>query len=348
MAHGESMSGPRAESTVLVTGASGFVGLHCIHRLLEHGYRVRGTIRSRTREQEVRQALERKLEVGDRLEIVEADLSHDAGWEAAAIGCAYVLHVASPLPREMPKHEDELIVPAVEGTRRVLRAAAKAGVRRVVMTSSITAVLGGVDRTGKTFTEDDWSDPDSPDIIAYDKSKTLSERAAWACADELGLELVTILPGLVLGPILSADSGTSGEAIRRLMLGNFPGVPNVNFATVDVRDVADTHVAALTTPEAAGQRFICALENASMRDLATILDRNFRTRGYRIPTRRLPSWLMRALALFDKTARLALGDLDTRQDLDSSHIRKLLGWEPRNLETMVVDMGESMIEQGLV
>lgn len=342
------MSGSRAESSVLVTGASGFVGLHCILQLLERGHRVRGTVRSPERKDEVRQALARQIDANDRLELVDADLSRDAGWTEAAEGCSHVLHVASPLPREMPKHEDELIVPAREGTRRVLRAAARAGVERVVMTSSVTAIIAGVDRTGKTFTEEDWSDADSPSIAPYDKSKTLSERAAWECADELGLELATINPGMVLGPILSADWGTSGESVRRLMLGKFPGIPNINYAPVDVRDVASAHLDAMTKPEAVGQRFICALDNASIMDLANILDRHFGSRGYRVPTRRLPSWITRTVAIFDKTARLALNDLDTRQDLDSSRIRSVLGWEPRGLEEMVVDMGESMIEQGIV
>jgi dihydroflavonol-4-reductase len=342
------MSGPNAESTVLVTGATGFVGLHCILQLLERGHRVRGTMRSLEREPEVRRALGRHVDADDRLELVEADLTRDEGWSEAAKGCRFAHHVASPLPRKLPRHEDELIVPAREGARRVMRAAAEAGVERVVMTSSITAILAGVDRTGRVFTEEDWSDTDSPKIAPYDKSKTLAERAAWECAEELGLELVMINPGMILGPILSPDWGTSGESVRRLMLGDFPGIPNVNYAPVDVRDVAGAHMAAMTTPEASGQRFICALENVSMRDMATILHRHFGPRGYRIPTRRLPSWITRTVAVFDRTAKLALNDLDKRQDLDASRIRSVLDWEPRGHEEMVVEMGESMIEQGIV
>ena len=298
--------------------------------------------------------MSRHVDLSDRLEVVQADLTSDDGWPEAMAGCRYVLHVASPLPRRPPKHEDELIVPARDGTLRVLKAAADAGVERVVMTSSVAAVLYGVERD-KTFDESDWSNPDGPNIGAYEKSKTIAERAAWAFIDNLDLrdevpdlELATINPGLVLGPLLNADWGTSGEVVKKLMQRDFPASPNISFAPVDVRDVAAAHLAAMITPEAAGQRFIVARKSASMVEIAKILDAHFRERGFKIPTGKMPSLLVRVAAIFDQTARLGLNDLDVEQTVDNSKAREVLDWQPRSLEEMVVAMGESLIEYGVV
>jgi nucleoside-diphosphate-sugar epimerase len=339
-------------SPVLVTGASGFIAMHCIIELLRAGYRVRGTLRSPARAQRVRDTLARHVEVGDRLSFVTADLGQDPGWSEAVAGCRHVLHVASPLPRKPPRHEDELIVPARDGALRVLRAAAAAGVQRVVMTSSVAAVLYGHARDGsRIYDERDWSIL-SDEVGAYEKSKTIAERAAWdfvaSLPAERRLELVTINPGLVLGPILDEDYGTSGEVVRKLLRRDMPGCPDVGWAVVDVRDVASAHLAAMTTPEAAGQRFVCAVQHASMREIAEILQRHFGPRGYRVPTRSVPDWLLRAVAVFDRTARLAVQELGKRQDLSSERSRQLLGWNPRPLEEMVVAMGESMITHHVV
>lgn len=342
-----------ASQTVLLTGATGFIGLHCAVRLLEEGYRVRGTIRSASKEEDLRATIRRHAESDDRLEVVLADLSSDDGWREAAEGCTYALHVASPLPRTPPKDENEIIVPAREGALRVLRACSEAGVRRVVMTSSMAAILYGNDRS-QIFDESSWSNVESPKIGAYEKSKTLAERAAWEFVEGLAderespMELVVINPGIVFGPILSSDWGTSGEAIKKLMQRDVPACPPIGWAPVDVRDVADAHLAAMTAPGVAGERFVCAIEHVWLRDVALILDRHFRDRGYKIPTGKLPAWVMRAMAIFDRTAALALNDLGVRQDVDNSKIKRLLDWQPRGLEEMVVTMGESLIEYGVV
>lgn len=345
----------RSDTTVLVTGATGFIAQHCVVQLLNEGYRVRGTARSVARGSKLKDTLAPHVAEGgdalDRFHIVAADLTGDEGWADAVAGCRYVLHVASPLPRTPPKHEDDLIVPARDGAIRVLSASAEAGVERVVLTSSVAAVLYGRDRH-RTFDESDWSDIHARTIGAYEKSKTLAERAAWdfvaALPGDVGLELVTINPGLVLGPILDEDYGTSGEVVKKLLERDFPACPNLNWAVVDVRDVAAAHIAAMTTPAAAGQRFLCAIENHSLLDIARILDRHFADRGFRVPTGRLPSFAMRLVALFDKTARLGLNDLDVQQNVDNSKIREVLGWEPLDLEEMVVAMGESFIRYGVV
>jgi nucleoside-diphosphate-sugar epimerase len=335
---------------VLVTGASGFIALHCIQQLLDAGFTVRGTVRSSRRAKEVRDAVGPHLADParlDRLEIVEADLTRDDGWAEAAAGCRYVLHVASPFPSAPPKDENAIIGPAREATLRVLRAAHQAGVERDVLTSSLAAVLYGKDRD-RTFTEDYWSNVDDPRIGAYEKSKTLAERDAWEFAAANGLELAVINPGAVLGPLLGPDMSTSGELVKKLMCRELPACPDLHFAMVDVRDVAAAHLAAMTAGGAAGERFLGAGRDHSMRDVAEILDRHYRARGYRIPTGKLPGFLLRIVAVFDGTVRLALNDLGKPQRIDNRKIRERLGWQPRGLEEMTVAMAESLIAHGLV
>ncbi|MGL5826221.1 MAG: SDR family oxidoreductase, partial [Nocardioides sp.] len=341
----------------MVTGATGFIAQHCIQQLLDAGYRVRGTARSSGRTQEVAAIVAPHLSgaardrLADDFEIVAADLTADAGWADAARGCRYVLHVASPVPRTPPKNDDDLIVPARDGALRVLRAAADGGVERVVLTSSIAAIIYQGDRD-RTFTEADWSDLGDKRIGAYAKSKTIAERAAWDYVNEISgavrTELVTINPGFVMGPLLSEDWGTSGELIKKIVDRDVPAIPDINYAVVDVRDVAAAHVAAMTVPGAAGQRFICAIENHSMREIAQILDEHLSPQGFRIPTGKLPALAMRIVALWDRTARLGLSSLGVRQDLDSSKARSMLDWQPRDLKEMTIAMADSMIEYGVV
>ena len=338
-------------SPVLVTGASGFVAMHCILRLLKDGYRVRGTVRNAQRGGRVTDVLAKHADVS-RLSLVEAELGSDAGWQQALEGCARVLHVASPVPRKPPRTADEVIEPARDGALRVLKAAAQAGVKRVVMTSSISAVLYGHKRDGsKTYDENDWTVL-SDELSAYDRSKTIAERAAWdyvqGLPDSQRFELVTINPGVVLGPVLGEECSISGEVVRKLLAGEMPGCPDLGWATVDVRDVADAHVAAMTHPQAAGQRFIVAIEHASWQQIGQILARHFGPRGFKVPTRRVPNFVLRLVSLWDKTAALAVPELGKRQDVSSERARKVLGWKPRDLETMVVDMAESMIQLGIV
>ncbi len=342
-------------TTVLVTGATGFIAQHCIVQLLDAGYKVRGTARDAERAASLKSSLAPHAADGEaamhRLELVSADLTADDGWDDAVSGCRYVLHVASPIPRTPPKDEQDLIVPARDGALRVLKAAQKAGVERVVLTSSVAAVLYGRDRS-QTFDESSWSDIDSDKIGAYEKSKTIAERAAWDYVESLDtdrkIELTTINPGLVLGPILDEDYGTSGEVVKKLLERDFPACPDLHWAMVDVRDVASAHVVAMNHPDAAGKRFLCAIGDYSIRDVAVVLDEHFADKGFRVPTGRLPNFVMRLMAIFDKTARLGLNDLAAPQNIDNTRIRDVLGWQPRGLEEMVVSMGESFIEYGVV
>lgn len=337
---------------ILVTGASGFIAIHCIIQLLEQGYHVRGTLRSMRRESELRQTIAKFVQANDKLTFVQADLLEDAGWADAVRGCEYVLHVASPFPLGTPKDENDLIRPAKEGTLRVLRAAAEHGVKRVVLTSSNAAVAAGHPASKTHFDESDWSLPDSPTIDPYSKSKTLAESAAWDFMKSLPqghpLELAVINPGLVLGPLPDTHQRTSGELIQQLLGGKLPGLARIQFSCVDVRDVASAHLAAMTTPEAAGQRFICIAEQFWVAEAAEILKKHFEPRGYKIKMTLLPSWFIHIVAIFIKPIRLTLRSLDKETHVDTSRIRKVLNWKPRSLEEMLVAMAESMIELKLV
>jgi nucleoside-diphosphate-sugar epimerase len=323
--------------------------MHCILQLLQQGYRVRGTLRSMGREAQIRQSLAKHINANDRLEFAKADLLKDDGWDVAVRGCEYVLHVASPLPSQPPKNEDELIIPAREGALRALHAAATEGVKRVVLTSSVASIFDGYGPEPRTFDEDDWSNLDGK-ISAYAKSKTLAERAAWDFVNNLSvvnpLELAVINPGFVLGPYLTPEMSTSGQLIYKLLRREVPGVPHTRFHVVDVRDVAAAHIAAMTTPEAAGQRFCCTAPYCLTQDIAKILAKHFPS--YRVPTREVPSFVIRFVAIFDKTVRLVVDDLDKQYTFSTQRIQKTLNWQPRPLEESVVEMAKSMIAQGMI
>jgi len=337
---------------VLVTGATGYIAGHCIRELLEHGYRVRGTVRSLADPTKTEHLRRIAAQLRGSLELVEADLTADRGWRDAAAGCTYVQHVASPFPAEVPKDEMDLIRPAVDGAKRVLQASADSGtVKRVVMTSSVAAVaFGHKDSNGAVRTEADWSIAENCD--AYPKSKTLAERAAWdfvaALPAEQRFELAVINPGFVLGPLLNADQGTSGELVRKLMAREMPACPEIGFAPVDVRDVAIAHRLAMELPQAAGNRYICAGEHLWVQDMAKVLAAEFNPRGYRVPTGHLPYWLMWVFARFDKAVRLALTFVGRKELVSSAKAQRELGWTMRPVRESIVDTARTMIEHRIV
>lgn len=337
--------------TVLVTGGTGFLGSWCIVELLSRGYNVRATVRDLAREPELRASIDAEADAGDRLSVYAADLTDDAGWTEAVSGCGYVLHVASPFPPQQPKDPDDLIVPAREGTLRVLRASLDAGAKRVVVTSSAVAVAnsGKPPASGNAFTEDDWSDPANPSLTPYGRSKTIAERAAWDFVNERGAKdrLAVVNPSAILGPALSDDLSYSLQAIERLLEG-MPGIPRLGFSFVDARDVADLQVRAMTAPEAAGERFLAAGPFLWMHEVAEIMRDRLGRQGARVPTRRVPNFVVRAMARFDPALRSIVGDLGRRRDLSSEKARTRLGWSPRPIEETVVDTAESLIRVGAV
>jgi len=339
-------------STILVTGGSGFVGSHCILQLLATGHHVRTTVRNLKREGDVRAMLkEGGAKPGDRLSFFAADLENDAGWPQAVAGCEYVLHVASPLPPNVPKHEDELIVPAREGTLRVLRAARDAGVKRVILTSSFAAIGYGHPPRKAPFNETDWTDLNGDGVYAYVKSKTLAERAAWDfVANEAGsLELSVVNPVGVFGPVLGPDYSTSILLAQRLMDGAVPGVPRLYFGVVDVRDVADLHIRAMSHPAAEGERFLAvAGDFMSMLDIAKVLKSRMAASAKRVPTRELPNWLVRIAALRDPAVKLILPELGRPKNATNEKAKRLLAWEPRSNEDSIVATAESLVRLGLL
>jgi nucleoside-diphosphate-sugar epimerase len=338
------------KGTVLVTGAAGFIATHCLLALHRAGWALRGTLRDPARAPDLLKVLARAAGEPVPVTCVAADLTRDEGWDEAVRGADGVLHVASPLPRVLPRDPDALIRPARDGALRVLRAANEAGVRRVVMTSSTAAICYGRGEIGRPFTESDWSDPDSRDNSNYTRSKTHAERAAWELArrPDTKVELVTVNPGAVLGPVLEADYGTSAEIVLKLLNGDFPGIPDFDFPIVDVRDVAALHVAALESPRAAGKRYLCVSENMHMREIARILREHLPARAAKIPKRELPNWMVRIASLFDPVTRAVVFDLGIRRECDTRAARSELGFAPRPVAQSVRDTADSLVAQGLV
>jgi len=337
---------------VLVTGGSGFIGAQCILQLLDAGYHVRTTVRSLEREPQVRAMLKAGgAEPGDRLSFAAADLEKDAGWPEAVAGCQYVLHVASPFPSKVPKHEDELIVPAREGSLRVLRASRDARVKRVVLTSSFAAIGYGQNPQEAPFNETNWTDPDGDGVLPYVKSKTLAERAAWDFIAKEGgaLELSVVNPVGVFGPVLGPDYSTSILIVQRMMDGAVPGCPQLYFGVVDVRDVADLHIRAMTDPAAKGERFLAvAGDFISLLDIAKILKSRLGASAKRVPTRQLPDWLVRLAALRDPAVKQILPELGKRKNATNEKAKRILGWAPRSNEESIVATAESLVRLGLL
>jgi nucleoside-diphosphate-sugar epimerase len=334
---------------VLVTGGSGFLGGWCLVELLRRGYRVRTTVRDLSREPEVRAMLASEVVADDRLTVLAADLRSDDGWEQAVHGCDCVLHVASPFPPAQPKDPDELIVPAREGTLRVLSAALAAGASRVVVTSSVAAIRNGGELPSAPLTEEDWTEPANPSLTPYARSKTIAERAAWEFVRDRGEvgKLAVVNPGAILGPVLSNDRSYSLQVIERLLSG-MPGVPRIGFSFVDVRDVADLQVRAMTAPEAGGERFIAAGPFLWMSEVAEILRDRLGEAAAEVPKRTVPNLIVRGMAIFDPGIRSVVGELGKKVELSNEKAKALLGWSPRPIQETIVDCAQSLMREGAV
>jgi nucleoside-diphosphate-sugar epimerase len=336
--------------TVLVSGGSGFIGSWCVITLLQRGYVVRTTIRDLAKEAAARAAIAKVADPGNRLSFHAANLTSDAGWDAAADGADFMLHVASPLGVPEPRDAQELIVPARDGALRALKAAVKGGVKRVVMTSSVAATSPHSRSGDGTSDETVWTDPADLGAGAYTRSKVIAERAAWDFMAEHGgaMTLATINPALVLGPVLSRDFSDSVQIVQRLLSGKVPGLPRLGFNIVDVRDVADLHLRAMTTPEAAGERFIAAGDFAWMADLATLLRARLGDQAAKVPTAKAPDLLLRLVALFDRDLKSVTPGLGRRREFSAAKAERILGWKTRPLEDTVLDCARSLIAAGAV
>lgn len=332
--------------TVLVTGGTGFVASWCIVELLRHGFTVRTTVRDLSREHAVRAAVSTAVDPVDRLTFFSADLTSNVGWDEAVAGCDYVLHVASPLGASAPRDPNALIIPARDGTLRVLRAATKAGVKRVVMTSA-AAVARPPYGSDRISDETVWSDPNDRKFDNYRLSKILAERAAWdfMSGSSRPTTFTTILPGAVFGPVLTKKNLGSVQLIKRLLEGRPSAVPRIGLWVVDVRDLADLHICAMTSPEVGGQRFIAAGDFMWMEDIAKTLRSNLGERAKKVPTRQLPDFIFRCLAMFIPQLRMFTPDLGRRNSLTSEKARRVLGFSPRPAITTIVDCAESLIAE---
>lgn len=333
--------------SVLVTGGSGYIAGFIIQRLLAEGWAVHTTVRSLSREPELRALLGGTPET---LKVFAADLTADAGWAEATAGCSHVLHVASPFSSKPPRNPDDLIIPAREGTVRMLRIARDAGVVRFVQTSSVAAIAYGHGKGHHHFTEADWTNVQSRDAYAYVKSKTIAERAArdWMAKEGASMEFLSINPAAVLGPVWSKDFSASIEMVNQLLSGALPGCPDLGFGIVDVRDLADLHVRVLTEPGLDGERFIASGPFLKMTEVAAILRAAMPLEARNVPTRRLPDWLVRFAAKFNPLIRQVVGELGNVRAASAAHALERLGWKTRAPEESIVDCAKSLIKLGVV
>jgi dihydroflavonol-4-reductase len=334
-------------ATVLVTGGSGYLARWCIRGLLGRGCTVHATVRNRSSEAGLR-ALFPAVEGGERLRVFAADLLRDDGWKEAADGCDYVLHTASPFPPEQPKNADDLIVPARGGTLRVLRVALGAQARRVVVTSSTAAVRNlGRPSSPVPLTEEDWADPGNQKMGPYARSKTIAERSAWdyVAGVDATDRLTVVNPSAIIGPLLGRRRSYSLQTVERTLDGGMPALPRLGFALVDVRDVADLHIKAMTAPAAAGQRLLGAGTFCWLADIAAILREELGAQASKVPTRRAPNALVRVLSVVDPSIRPVLAELGRRDEYSTEKAATLLGWTPRPVRESVLDCARSILAE---
>lgn len=330
-----------------VSGGSGYIAGFLIRQLIENGWTVHTSVRSLKREDEVRGWLNTD---NDRLRFFAADLEKDAGWAEAMAGCSHVAHVASPFPLGVPKHADELVVPAREGVLRALRFAKAAGVKRFVLTSSMAAVAYGHGQREGIYNEAHWTNLDNPGVLPYPRSKTVAERAArdWVAAEGSEMEFASVNPAAVFGPLISDDLSTSIELVKQLLEGKVPMCPDIGFGIIDVRDVADLHYRVLTAPAIRDERYVCSGPFLKMIDVANILTANLGEAARKVPSRRMPDWLLRTLALFRPELRQLVAELGNVRGGDSRHAMETLGWTMRPAEEAILATANSLIERGIV
>jgi len=336
---------------VLLTGISGFLGGHVGLALLKAGYRVRGSVRDLGKADKVRAALSQAGGDISQLEFVALDLNSDAGWDEAMRGVRYLQHTASPFVTNMPKDRMELIRPAVDGTRRALNAALAAQVERMVVTSSMAAIAyGHAKERSAPFTGADWTDLTGRGVNAYVEAKTRAEREAWTIVDSAGRhgDLATINPSVILGPLLDDDAGTSAALLGRLMNGSIPAAARIYFSVVDVRDVAEAHVRAMTMPGAGGHRYAIGEKTLSLLEFADVVRGGLPEFSRRLPKREVPDWMVRLFSFVDKDIRGNVGELGVVRRVAAREAVGLLGNTLIAATAAVLATARSLVAQGIV
>jgi len=336
---------------VLLTGFTGFLGSHTAIQLLNNGYKVTGTLRDVSRAQSISSVIAKYTENITNLELVQADLMDEEIWFELCKDKTNVIHAASPFPRELPKHDDELVGPAKTGTIHILKAATKLGVKRVVLVSSLAAVTYGKpkERLKEIFDESNWTDEDyKADMTPYFRSKTIAEKAAWDYVSITGnsLELVTILPGAILGPVLEDDYGTSANIIIKMLDGKMPALPKIGFDVIDVRSVAELLIKAIVDPKAAGNRYIASSGYITMQEIAFILKKEHPDRNIR--TAQLPNFLARFFSNFEPTLNPILLDLGVTRKVDIRKAYEDLQWSPFSKTEAILSCARSVMDLKII
>lgn len=339
-----------SKEKVLLTGVTGFLGSHVLIQLINAGYAVRGSMRNLARQEELMKIVQPHIPADAEVEFVALDLLKDEGWDEAMKGCTYVQHVAAPISLNVPKDLDAFVPGARDGTLRVLKAASRNGIKRVVATSSLGTVTYGehIDPE-RIFTDKDWTDPNYKGINAYIRAKTLAEKAAWDFMEtcDSGMTLAVVNPGLILGPLLDPkDIGVSCQGIKQMFTGELPMYPRLGFSVVDVRDVASCQLLAMEKEGAAGERFLCGGDFAWFSDLGAILRKQYPNR--KIPKMNMPNWLVHLFGLFNGGVRQLRDDLNRTQYVDIAKTTKILGWKPRSVEEATIATADSLIELNII
>ncbi|UZR97933.1 SDR family oxidoreductase [Chondrinema litorale] len=339
------------QDIVLLTGVTGFLGSHTTIQLLEKGYKVIGTLRKMQRASDMLSVIGTHTANFKNLSFVEADLTDENIWFEITKGVDYIQHVASPFPRVLPKKEEDLILPSKNGTLNILKAAAANGVKRVVLTSSSGAMIYGKSKQQRnsTFDESDWTNiANKKDSTPYFRSKTIAEKAAWDFIekDTSGLELATVCPGAILGPVLEKDFGTSANIVIKTMDGSSPAIPDIGFDVVDVRSVADLLIRAMELPQAANKRYVGSAGYLKFKEVASIVKQAYPNR--KVPSMVIPDFMVKLFANIDKSLKPILIDLSVERKVDNSRAKQELGWNPISNREAVLSCAESVIKQGIV
>lgn len=335
----------------MITGVSGFLGSHMAVEGLKRGYKVVGTIRNKEKEAEVISTLKPHVSEDqlNNLQFSYCDLTKSEGWSEAMVGCEAIIHVASPFNLELPKHEDDLIIPARNGVKHVFEAALQNNIHRIVQTSSIAAIMYGNEKGKSNFDETNWTDVNGPMVSPYTKSKTLAEKLVWEIAQQNPqLKVTTINPGFILGPIFGKDPGTSAAVILKMMKGEYPGVPQLGFPTVDVRDVIELHFKALESEAAIGQRYAAVSESIWFKEIAQFVLDAQPSYNKKVKAKELPNWFMKIFALFEKSTRMIIPELGFKANISNEKAKQQLGFAPRTAKEAVMATANALVEMKLV